>query len=481
MGRLMRGKVIYVMTLMGLFLFIILAVSLPKRHHKRVHHHQLPSYPTKKEGKGLKSHLPIISIDTNHQAIPLVMKEAGAYIKEKDSVPAKVELRDQLDRSHDINEKPRVTTKALVTYRGNSSRYFDKKSLKIKFVTKKLDEKEYKIAGMSKESEWVLHGPFLDRSLIRNYLSYNIAGEIMDYAPNVRYCELILNNTYQGLYLAVESIEQGKKRVDIEKSDKRTPKTAYIVAWDREHKAKQKLDNYLHYSHQAGVSALDVKYPGKKRLTPGQLDFINKDISHIEKILYSYDFSKYPKYIDRKSFADYFIINEFFRNVDAGKFSTYLYKDLRGKVKLAVWDFNNAFDNQIESRVDEADFTLTDVPWFSMLVKDREFVDLVIQRYHELRRGVLATDHLNTYIDETVSFLDSAIERNNDKWGYVYQLKHPDSRNYLLPLDRNVTSYEQSVDQLKTFIRRRGRWLDKHIETLYQYSAPSKNANTTLE
>ncbi len=43
-----------------------------------------------------------------------------------------------------------------------------------------------------------------------------------------------------------------------------------------------------------------------------------------------------------------------------GKFSTYLYKDLRDRAKLVVWDFNNAFDNQIEGRVDEADFTLTD-------------------------------------------------------------------------------------------------------------------------
>ncbi|MEF2026211.1 CotH kinase family protein [Streptococcus canis] len=395
--------------------------------------------------------MPIVAIDTNHQTIPLVMKEEGKYIKEQDNVAASVELRDQLDRSHDMRETPRVITKALVSYRENSSRYFDKKSLKIKFVTKTLDKKEYGIAGMSEESEWVLHGPFLDRSLVRNYLSYNIAGEIMDYAPNVRYCELIVNKSYQGLYLIVESIEQGKKRVNIEESDKKVNKTPYIVTWDRERKAKQKLDNYLYYTHQAGVSALDVKYPSKKRLTLGQLDFITRDISRIEKTLYSYDFNQYPKYLDRQSFADYFIINEFFRNVDAGKFSTYLYKDLRGKVKLVVWDFNNAFDNQIEGRVDEADFTLTDVPWFSMLVKDRQFIDLVIQRYRKLRQGVLATEYLSTYIDDTVSFLRPAITRNNNKWGYVYQLKHPDSKNYLLPLDRNITSYEQSIDQLKDF------------------------------
>ncbi|MCC9849226.1 spore coat protein CotH, partial [Streptococcus agalactiae] len=107
--------------------------------------------------------------------------------------------------------------------------------------------------------------------------------------------------------------------------------------------------------------------------------------------------------------------NEFFRNVDAGKFSTYLYKDLRDRAKLVVWDFNNAFDNQIEGRVDEADFTLTDAPWFNMLIKDKAFIDLVVHRYKELRKGVLATEYLSNYIDETRHFLGPAIDRNYKK------------------------------------------------------------------
>lgn len=106
---------------------------------------------------------------------------------------------------------------ALIAYRGNSSRHFDKKSLKLRFINKSAKPKAVSLAGMSKESEWVLHGPFLDRTLVRNYLSYNIAGEIMTYAPNVRYCELVVDHQYCGLYLAVESIEQGRHRVNIEK------------------------------------------------------------------------------------------------------------------------------------------------------------------------------------------------------------------------------------------------------------------------
>ena len=38
---------------------------------------------------------------------------------------------------------------------------------------------------------------------------------------------------------------------------------------------------------------------------------------------------------------DYFIINEFAMNYDAGNLSTYVYKELGGKLQLAAWDFNN--------------------------------------------------------------------------------------------------------------------------------------------
>ncbi|MGV3317528.1 CotH kinase family protein, partial [Streptococcus agalactiae] len=92
-----------------------------------------------------------------------------------------------------------------------------------------------------------------------------------------------------------------------------------------------------------------------------------------------------------------------------------------------------------------------------------------------------ATEYLSNYIDETRHFLDPAIDRNYKKWGYVFDLKNTDPRNYLIPTERNVTSYHKSVEQLKDFIKKRGRWMDRNIETLYQYSAPSKNTNTLLE
>lgn len=435
----MKEKTIYVIVLVCLLLAAICGIGFPKTSAKRIHHHLQTVKKSSRSAGEFSSHLPIISIDTHHQQIP-EQREYEGETKRQKTIKTTVSLRDQLDREHSLSESPRLSLTALIAYRGNSSRHFDKKSLKLRFINKSAKPKAVSLAGMSKESEWVLHGPFLDRTLVRNYLSYNIAGEIMTYAPNVRYCELVVDHQYCGLYLAVESIEQGRHRVNIEKSDRKSDKTPYILVWDRRHKAKQALDHYVSYTNQAGLSSLDIKYPSLHRLTPKQKQFIEKDISHIEKLLYSYDLKQYTDYLDQESFADYFIINEFFRNIDAGKFSTYLYKDLRDKLKL------------------------------------------VVTRYHQLRQNVLSTDYLIKYIDATVAFLGPAIQRNYHKWGYVFTVpSRSDATNYLVPASRNYSSYKASVKQLKDFIRRRGRWLDKHIETLYQYSAPSKNTNTLLE
>lgn len=47
-------------------------------------------------------------------------------------------------------------------------------------------------------------------------------------------------------------------------------------------------------------------------------------------------------------------------------------------------------------------------------------------------------------------------------------------RDVLLnPVERNPLSYEDQIDQIKTFIHERGEWLDRYIYNLRQYSHES--------
>ena len=68
---------------------------------------------------------------------------------------------------------------------------------------------------MAADEEWVLNGPFLDKTLMRNYIAMNVAGQIMDYAPNVRYCELFVDDQYRGVYLLMEQISRSEERINV--------------------------------------------------------------------------------------------------------------------------------------------------------------------------------------------------------------------------------------------------------------------------
>lgn len=452
----MKSRIVYSMVLCGLILLTVVLEALDfQTKPPRVHQHLDMPGP-----------LPVITINTHGQDIPGVPNDSGI----QEAVKVDFNIADQ-----------DLQTQAMVHYRGNSSKWFDKKSMLVKLVDNKGNKDPQSLAGLPAHDEWVLNGPFLDRTLIRNYMAYNIAGEIMAYAPGVRFCELVVDDVYKGVYLIVESIAEDEARISLTKPEKNKSRTSYMVKLDRKGKGDHEINNFTNYTLELEGSAMDVIYPGRNSITPERMAYIEADISKVEKLLYSYDLlgakADYQDYIDIQAFAQYFIINEFFKNTDAGWFSTYYYKDIRGKIKPCVWDFNNMCNNYIEYAQDEAGFTMIDSPWFERLIRDEAFVDEIVSQYRTLRKGVLSEAYLLEYIDETVAYLGEAIDRNYKVWGYVFDLEQVDTLNYLIPVERNYTSYEQALEQLKTYVVARGKWLDAHIDTLYQYTSASKNVH----
>lgn len=64
---------------------------------------------------------------------------------------------------------------------------------------------------------------------------YNIGGEIMEYAPNVRFCEVLLNGEYQGVYVMTESITAGDDgaRLSLSVSTRDIPLPDICFGWMR--------------------------------------------------------------------------------------------------------------------------------------------------------------------------------------------------------------------------------------------------------
>jgi hypothetical protein len=408
------------------------------------------------------SHLPIVVIDTGGQEI-----EKENYIMATISI-----VNNSVGNCPDGT--PELTAAAAIKFRGESSFLtFDKKQYRIEFRQDQDKEKNksYSVLGMGPASDWVLNGPFLDRSVVRNRLIYGISRQLFRWAPDTRYCEVFIDGEYQGLYLMIEPVTNEESRLNLTEFSLLSGQTAYVVKRDRSNTEENVIKSYGEEQGKTSYQ-LSISFPTPRRLTKAQYRWIENDFREFEQVLYSSGFADpelgYAKYIDVQSFVDYFIINEFTLTTDAGYLSTYVYKDLNGKLHATVWDFNNSFNNYPWDAKSTEKFYVAHSNWYDQLFQDRQFTDAVVARYRELRNGVLSETNLLRLIDDNVSTLGDAVGRNFEKWGYTF--KESMLSSDAMGNDRDPASHEEAIEQLKQCILMRGDFLDNNIETLYQYA-----------
>lgn len=415
-----------------------------------------------RDGNVFDTHLPVVDIETGGQRIEKVSETW-----------AEISVVNPSTGSNHSNDSPGFTAAAVIKYRGNSSYLaFDKKQYRIEFRQGYGEEKnkKYSILGMSAGSDWVLNGPFLDRSLVRNRLIYGVSRELFSWAPDTRYCEVFLDGEYQGIYLMIEPVTNEEGRLNLTDFGLVSGQTAYVL---KREMSNTEENGIYSFGTKNGITSfqLSISFPPPGRLTERQRQWIEHDISEFERALYSSSFDDpdygYAAYIDLDSFVNYFIINEL-TLTKAGYISTYVYKDLDGKLKTTVWDFNNSYDNYQGEVMSVEQFYVAESNYYNRLFQDRKFTDAVVARYRELRKGVLSEENLLRRVDENVAYLDKAIDRNYEIWGYTFyehQLSRDERGN-----NRDPESYEEAVEQLKRSIEARGDFLDENIETLYQYA-----------
>ena len=464
----------------------------PKNNRYHQHEEALPKAVCTDHGEDVFcTHLPLMAITTDgpipeaylYDAAGNAITDTNGYrVKNRETVSAVVKYFDHAERNNHLSDEAVVSEKAQVRVRGNMSRDFDKKGYAIAFKEEDLlTGKDVSLSGMTADSDWVLHGPFMDKTLLRNYLCYNLSGEIMEYAPNVRFCELFVNEEYMGVYLLTEKIKYNENgRLSLSKTDPDITETSYIVQVDRgAEDSLRNIETYGMYTYTTApvgdvYGQMEIVYPSFT-LTEKQKQYIANDISGFEKALFSFDYDKkdrgYQQYIDVDSFVDYFLINEFALNYDASGLSTYLYKDIRGKLHLCVWDFNSAFDNYELSSITPRTFRLQGTMWYKNLFKDEDFVDQVIREYDALRDTYFNEAYLFDYIDDTMEYLGPAIDRNYEKWGYSFGQEY----DLLMPEERNPRNYEEAIMQLKNCISLRIEHMDENIDRLHLLSHASMN------
>lgn len=345
--------------------------------------------------------------------------------------------------------------------RGQSSLHWPKKNYAIELRDEDGNDINKKVLGMPKEDDWVLHGPFADRSQIRNALAYDLSSKLGQYAPRTRFCELFINDEYYGIYVFIERIKRDNNRVNIRKLEP--------------HHVADVTGGYIIRLDKGGnTGSIQIFYPKADNITQKQKDYITGFYRDFRLSLHDSVIMNpergYQKYIDIESYIDFTIINELARNPDAYLYSTYMYKDtddVSSKLHFGpVWDFDLAFGNSTFQNA------RTPYGWqfaqrtnrylyHTSIFKDTAMVRTFSDRWFELRNTVLHADSIMATIDSLLLLTQPAVERNKDVWKL--------ENNYILSAwGQYITyTYEEDVLMLKDWVLKRVEWIDNNIESIY--------------
>ena len=375
-----------------------------------------------------------------------------------------------------------------IKYRGNSS--FDhspKKPYGIKLLTDSYErggtKRKAPLLGMGSDNDWALMAPYNDRSLLRNNLTLALAQGYMEYVPQARFCELILDGIYYGVYSLTEKVTRGDERLDIKKAggdgDKLTG--SYILCIDRNDEPKTHASKY-HPTNSAGEVFTDKtiwvqhKEPEPDEITDEQLAYIDGRFDAFEDALagdrFKDDNEGYRQHIDVASFIDYQLATEIANNIDGYRLSTYLYKhrdSVDPRFKMTLWDFDLAwglpdFENIHTGYMTDIwtyknnDAGLgTKMPfWFDRLMSDPSYVAQLKARYAKYRKGRYAD--VPAVIDSLSTLLTAygAADRDHQawpRWGEAIYQNH-----YL-----DATTYAEEVAYVRNFAAARIAWLDEQL------------------
>jgi hypothetical protein len=406
------------------------------------------------------SNLPLIFINTNGQVIP-----------DEPKINAQMGIVDNAAGQRNYLSDPYngYDGKIGIEIRGSSSQMFPKKNYSLETRLENGENNNVSLLGLPAENDWVLHGPYSDKSLMRNVLAYHISSITGQYAPRTRWCEVFINDNYQGVFVLTEKIKIDDNRVNIAtlnpediSGDQLTG--GYIFSVERDNEGPGRgwsspytIDCFFRFQD-----------PDHDELVPEQKDYIENYFNEFESLMISPSATEaYEAYIDVDSWVDYWISTEVYKHIDNYKFSFYMYKrkdSNGGKIHFGPqWDINLGFGNY--------DFGQDPGPegwsyiwanlgflrpfWVVNLSEIPEIQNRIKCRWLELRQGPLSTGSLMDFIDENNLMTLEARERNFQRWPILGQ--------YVWPNSFVGEDYDSELNFLKQWLQERLQWMDENM------------------
>lgn len=456
------------------------------------------------------SKLPVVYIDT----------EDGHGITSKDIYkPASMRIQGN-DR---FNSQNTTMYDGGISIRGRGNSTWNTSFNKLPYKIK-LDSKT-DLFGFGKSKHWALLANYMDESLVRNTTSYDLSGTMgMNYLKST-HVDVILNGVYAGNYQLVGNVRVESSRVDIydwEDCAKEAAKYVIKQAKDNTDGAADQLEERL-VENLGWITSGTVDYNGNTydittclpKDEEGNVDYsggflmeldgyydevskfktqnnqpimlkspefaytndnlfnsVKNYIQAVENSIVAGDFQTeyeqqschYSDLVDMDSLVRYFMLNEFFWNTETMKKSTYMYKDLGGKLYIGpIWDMDwtsnslisasetSNYDRWVTSdRNDSNGHCAQNQQWYKYLLSEPYFAVKVYECYRDNRQNFEDIVRDGGIIDQQAEYLKESADANFRN-GFVYH---------------NSADFDSQISRLKTFLKNRLNWLDQQFTSV---------------
>lgn len=341
-------------------------------------------------------------------------------------------------------------TGAKVKIRGNSTSSGAKKPFNIKFSSKT------DLLGMGRNKKWCLLANCYEKTLLRNQTVLDFSAAIgLAYTPKYRVCDVYLNEKFLGSYLVTDAIGASKTRVDID-----TDANEFILERDSYTDEGTTYFTTDIYGIRFGINEPDKQTAEQKAWL---FDFVAK----AERALAGGSLEEIEKYFDVDSMVDFYIVLEYFKNVDVGTGSTRFYIKNGRIYGGPVWDFdlsagNCSSDyyrdyNNIGTSGNSWEGLWCECMWFRPLLSMPFVREKVAARYAELQDEIINLYADNTlgrnYIDRMLAKYGESFRRNYKEAGWS------DSVRYNVFERTPDKGYEANLAYYRAWLEKRNEWL----------------------
>ena len=374
---------------------------------------------------------------TTDPRLPIIALEAKGSIAPDTKTPCAVRL---LLPGTDTGG----TLPGVVRIHGASSQGYPKKSFGVTL------DRPVEWLGMPRGPSWVLNAAFVDRSLMRHKLSYDLFRSLSDtnaprYAAASRFVEVMLNGQYQGAYLLMQRVDRAM--LGLRSFDSNAPQHACL------YKANDHCATFDRLGHDGYEQREPNPLLGEYW---GPLDRFNRFVSSTGASEFFDPAKGISARLDLGNTIDFHLLVLLTSNTDGFDKNLILAREAPltntpiPRFFFVPWDYDATFGRDWDS---------SHVGWnrwlsnhlFDRMLTNPEYLKRFAARWQQLRQREFSVQTIRRMIDDNVETLGAAANRNAARW--------QDAASYYP--DR--LAFQEDVAQMKDWIAKRTKWLDQEI------------------